>query len=486
MSDPAPNEERKRRIRAKFAKRRGPGSTPGEIPGGDFHGEDSWSGERTTVLLGGSSDTEDMEFLDERQPVALQATSHYEVIEKIARGGMGIVYRARDRELNRDVAVKVLRPELVGNENLARRFTNEARVMSFLQHPAIPPIYQCGVCCDGRPYHVMKLVMGETLSDRLATSQGPGTRLGSVLNVFAVVCQTLAYTHSHGVLHLDIKPSNVMVGEFGEIHLMDWGLARVVDGNRKASNPSHDPASVESAESTDSESLVLHAPSYSTIRGTPAYMSPEQAKALPVDTRTDVFGLGATLCKILTGFPPYTGKNLQQVFSRAGRAKLDQAMQRLDRCIAEPSLVRLAKHCLAPNPNDRPTDASEVASEMSDYHESALEQLESDMDRFFELSLDLFCIAGFDGVFKRINSNFPRVLGYTEHDLISRPFIDFVHQDDRAKTMAVMAVLLDGKPVVRFRNRYWTANGHCKTLEWTAKAILDEQIIFAVARDVTE
>jgi serine/threonine-protein kinase len=157
----------------------------------------------------------------------------------------------------------------------------------------------------------------------------------------------------------------------------------------------------------------------------------------------------------------------------------------LEQSGADRVLVRLAKKCLSPQADHRPANAVEVANEMSAYQESALERVESDMDRFFQLSLDLFCIAGLDGYFRRINPNFSRVLGHTEEELLSRPFLDFVHEADREDTVQQMSVLSEGQPVVQFRNRYLTASGQYITLEWMAKSIENEDIIFAVARDVT-
>jgi len=126
-----------------------------------------------------------------------------------------------------------------------------------------------------------------------------------------------------------------------------------------------------------------------------------------------------------------------------------------------------------------------VANELSIYLESLLKRAESDLERFFELSLDLFCIAGLDGYFRRVNSNFQRVLGHSERSLLSRPFMDFVHPDDRAQTISVMSQLQAGRPVVEFQNRYSASNGTWRRFEWTAKSIPDDNIIFAVARDVT-
>jgi serine/threonine-protein kinase len=158
----------------------------------------------------------------------------------------------------------------------------------------------------------------------------------------------------------------------------------------------------------------------------------------------------------------------------------------LDACGADRDLITLAKGCLASDPNDRPGDAGKLADAVTGHLESVLRRAERDLVRFFELSLDLFCIAGLDGYFHRVNSNFSRVLGYTEEELVSRPFLDFVHPDDREGTLEAMAKLRQGLPVIQFCNRYRDVRGQYRWFEWTGKAIPEEGVIFAVARDVTE
>ncbi len=164
---------------------------------------------------------------------------------------------------------------------------------------------------------------------------------------------------------------------------------------------------------------------------------------------------------------------------------MDAAMEGLDEIDTDRALVRLAKRCLARRMEDRPASAVEVAREVFAYQETALQRIENDMSRFFELSLDLFCIAGFDGYFQRINSNFSKLLGHDSSELLARPFLDFIHEDDRQPTTDRMSTLSEGNPVVRFKNRYRTADNSYVTLEWTAKSIESESIIFAVARDVS-
>src|SRR5262249_26960694 len=151
------------------------------------------------------------------------------------RGGMGVVYQAHDGTLDRTLAVKVLLEGRRGRADLVRRFLEEAHVMGRLQHPGVPPIHDIGEMPDGRPYFAMKLIRGHTLADLLRGRPSPEHELPRFLAVFAQVCQTVAYAHSQGVIHRDLKPSNVMVGAFGEVQVMDWGLAKVLEGRGRPS-----------------------------------------------------------------------------------------------------------------------------------------------------------------------------------------------------------------------------------------------------------
>lgn len=407
-------------------------------------------------------------------PEFLQATSRYRLKHELGRGGMGVVYIARDLDLNRDVAVKILLGQYIDSDPASTHFINEAKIMGMLEHPGIAHIYDNGFTEHGRPFHVMKLVEGKTLTALLEERGSIAQLNAQILNVFSCVCQAMSYTHAQHVIHLDLKPANIMVGAFGEVHVMDWGLARSVDS-------AESPIVRTSWEGQCDQATTS---SKNGVHGTLQYMAPEQARGERVNKRTDVFCLGAILCEILTGLPPYNGDDRKQVLALAKSADLDPAMERLDQCVSEKRLVRLAKLCLQANPDDRPWDANVLAKEMAMYSESALERLRNDMTQFFELSLDMFCIAGFDGYFRRINRNFSRVLGYTETELLARPFLDFVHPDDQEKTVEVMSQLYIGRPVIRFCNRYVTRSNQPIEFEWTAKSVVSENVIFAVARNI--
>jgi eukaryotic-like serine/threonine-protein kinase len=220
------------------------------------------------------------------------ATERFEELQALGRGGMGEVLKARDRLLEREVAIKRLLPEQDDAESV-QRFLSEARSTSQLEHPNIPALYDLGEDADGKPYFALKLVRGESLRGVIERLQAGDRQLHERfrfphrLQVFQKVCQAVAYAHGRGVLHRDIKPENVMLGELGEVFLLDWGLA------------------TSAAESTSS----------TVFEGTPAYAAPEQLTGEPITAQTDVYGLGALLYEWLTLQPPFTGKDVNAVLT---------------------------------------------------------------------------------------------------------------------------------------------------------------------------
>src|SRR6516165_5020872 len=152
----------------------------------------------------------------------------YELLGEVGRGGMGVVYRARDAALDRDVAVKLLTERYPADSPAAQRFLGEARITGQLQHPGIPAVHQVGALADGRPFLAMKLIKGGTLEALLKQRPDPAADRGRLLAVFEAVCQAVGYAHAHRVIHRDLKPANVMVGAFGEVQVMDWGLAKAL------------------------------------------------------------------------------------------------------------------------------------------------------------------------------------------------------------------------------------------------------------------
>jgi serine/threonine-protein kinase len=229
----------------------------------------------------------------------------YQVLAVLADGGMGVVYRAIDTALGWEVAVKVLHDRFTPQSAAARQFVDGARIMGQLQHPGIPPVHDIGALPDGRPFFVMKLIRGRTLQDVLDEGTDPVTVREPLLAVFEQVCQTVGYAHYRGVAHRDLKPAHIMIGAFGEVQVLGWGVARVFGG-----------------------------------------LLPEQTDGASADVRSDVFSLGGILCTILTGRSSVT--------------------EWLDRCGADAELVALARQCLSPDPLDRPPDACAVGCRITE------------------------------------------------------------------------------------------------------------------------
>jgi serine/threonine-protein kinase len=293
---------------------------------------------------------------------AAERLGRYELHGEIGRGGMGSVLKGHDPDLKRTLALKVLRPEHRDNEPLRRRFLEEAQITGQLEHPGVPPVHELGRTADGRPFFTMKLVRGRTLAELLEERPSPSHDLPRFLAIFEQVAQTVAFAHAHGVLHRDLKPANVMVGRFGEVQVMDWGLAKVLTAAQTDDDNFSTIYTVRTVEADGASQA-------GTILGTPAFMAPEQARGevARMDERCDVFGLGAILCVILTGQPPFVGETTAEVHRRARQGDLGDALARLEKCGADPELTRLAAACLAPEPAGRPPEAGAVAAAVSAY-----------------------------------------------------------------------------------------------------------------------
>ena len=273
-----------------------------------------------------------------------QGRGNYQLLGEIARGGMGVILKGHDTDLGRDVAVKVLDGELAKNAAIVQRFVEEAQIGGQLQHPGIVPVYELGLMAGDVPYFTMKLVKGRTLAALLLERKSPADDRGRLLAIFESVCQTMAYAHSKGVLHRDLKPANVMVGAFGEVQVVDWGLAKVLrrgevedETRSSASTVNTVIETVRTAPTSEGSNSLA-----GSVMGTPAYMAPEQAQGEveKLDERADVFSLGAILCEILTGQPPYVFVEGEPILVQAGNARLDPARERIGSSGADPALVK--------------------------------------------------------------------------------------------------------------------------------------------------
>lgn len=282
------------------------------------------------------------------------SNTKYELVERLDRGGMGTVYKVHDSELDRMLCLKVL--TVPDDSGLAvRRMLTEAQILARLEHPSIVPIHDSGKLPDQRMYYTMKLVQGKTLTQWLTDNPTERERL----RIFQQVCQAMAFAHAREVIHRDIKPENIMVGEFGEVLLMDWGVAKVLSTIDTSSD------SLQSSEAT-----TTTVTSHGAVIGTLAYMSPEQASGETdkIDKQSDIYMLGATLFFLLTDQPPY-----QAIDPETLKAQFAKNLP-IDPRTVKPSIKKpLAAICLkamARDKTERYTDPLKLSSDIGHFLEN--------------------------------------------------------------------------------------------------------------------
>jgi len=283
-------------------------------------------------------------------PQTQAGTGFYTLDGVVATGGMGAVLKAQDNNLARTVALKVMLNSAEANDQAVYSFVAEAQITGQLEHPNIVPLHDIGVAADGTIYYTMKLIEGRTLRDILKDIRdgNPDTiqrfPISRLLTVFQKVCDGIAYAHSRRVIHRDLKPDNVMVGEFGEVLILDWGLAKVLP----------EPGQVDTEEQGGEFSGPLPGASgvdamatmAGQVKGTPNYMAPEQAegRVADIDTRSDIYALGGILYCILTMQPPVTGANLDEILTRVTSGDITTPSSFNDRPIENPT-GKIAPHC---------------------------------------------------------------------------------------------------------------------------------------------
>ena len=307
-----------------------------------------------------------------RQTTAIPDLSgtRYRLLEHIARGGMGVVYAAQDEVLDRRVALKVLDVDLANGE-LARRLSREARVLARLEHPGIVPVHDVGTLPDGRVFYAMKFVEGQRLDKHVEAVPSLPDRL----RLFLRICDAVAFAHARGVLHRDLKPANIMVGPFGEVLVMDWGLAKILrePPESDADLPSGDPdatlfnlaGNTQGVDTRSGGSTAVT--SQGTVLGTPGYMSPEQARGAVADLneRSDIFSLGALLSFLST--PPA---------APAARWRQDK------------SLEAICNKAMADAPDARYETVSHLSADVSQYLDGL--PVSARKESFFEKSVRFY------------------------------------------------------------------------------------------------
>ena len=270
--------------------------------------------------------------------------SHYEILEEISRGGMGVVYRARDVKLNRDVALKVLRSDLVVDDERKRRFVQEAQAAAALKHPNIAVVYEIDDV-DDVTFIAMELVEGQNLGDLLARGQLP---LSRALALLVEIADALSRAHEKGIVHRDLKPANIMVTEDGHAKIIDFGLAKLLEPPGDASSKMPTAVKINRGDTRDGQ-----------VMGTLSYMSPEQARGQTVDHRTDIFSFAIVLHEMLTGELPFKAESAAEM----PHAIIHDAPAPLGAAVSGVSareLERIADKCLAKDPEERYQTAKDL------------------------------------------------------------------------------------------------------------------------------
>ncbi len=409
-----------------------------------------------------------------------------------ATGGMGQVWRAHDPDLDREVAMKVLLPDRVHDRHLRERFLLEARVMGQLSHPGIPPVHVLGQDERGAPYYVMKFIDGRTLEEAIAAYYRQPTPLAfrDLLRHFGDVCQTVAFAHSRGVLHRDLKPRNIMIGDFGETFVLDWGLAKHV-------TPAGDTPPPQRPGDSDQGLTQV-----GQILGTPAYIPPEQLTGSPAGPLTDLYALGVILYEILAGQPPYQGNTTLELLLQAGKGQITPPSQRRGGAVPR-KLEEICLKATALRPGDRYQSAAELTRAVEGWlsdelvrSEAALRESEAQIRTLLESTAEAIYGADLGGNCIFCNPACVRMLGYREPgDLLGKHMHGLMHHhradgsEYPLEECAIYQAFREGCGTHVTDEVYWRADGTPFQVEyWSYPVRREGQVVGCVVSflDITE
>lgn len=406
-----------------------------------------------------------------------------------AEGGIGQVWMARDRVLGRDIALKELKTGRATTDAAKARFLREVQITSQLQHPGTVPVYEynSGVD-DGRCYYTMKFLKGRTLTEVIAEyhqqrrqgEAGLGDLI-ELLQAFDQICDTMSYAHSRGILHRDLKGDNVVVGQYGEVVVIDWGLAKRM-------------GEIEQEESSDAMSSIdlRHADVLQTMHGeavgTPAFMSPEQAMGAvgDYDERTDVYGLAAILYEILAGMPPFVGKDVPAILMAV--CTVPPNPPRLLNPMIPRDLEAICLKGLSKDRNDRQQTAAELAASVSGWISDQAERsrMEQEREQFFRMSLDALVTVDSTGRFQQVNPAFVELFGWTETETRTMTAFDIVYSDDTVgPTGELFKRVLQGENLTGLVRRCRCKDGSLRWVQWHLTKLPGVDLVFGVGRDIT-
>jgi serine/threonine-protein kinase len=424
--------------------------------------------------------------------MALPSIKGYARQQLHATGGMGQIWRAHDPALDREIAIKVLRPDRLHDHQFRERFLLEARIMGQLSHPGIPPVHVLDQDGRGTPYYVMKFIDGRTLEEAIAVyhQQPTPQAFRDLLRHFGDVCQTIAFAHSRSILHRDLKPRNIMIGDFGETFVLDWGLAKQI----RTTSDTPEPQGLRETE----QGLTQ----VGQILGTPAYIPPEQLTGSPAGPLTDLYALGVILYEILAGRPPYQDKDTLEMLVQASKGQITPPSQVRGEAVPR-GLEEICLKATSFRPGDRYQSAAELTRAVEDWlseelvrSEAALRESEAQIRILLESTAEAIYGADLSGNCMFCNPACVRMLGYQEpRDLLGKHMHDLMHHhrvDGSAYPVAecrIYQAFQEGRGTHITDEVYWRADGTSFPVEyWSYPIRRDGQVVGCVVSflDITE
>ena len=403
----------------------------------------------------------------------------------IGRGGMGEIWQAYDCLVKRQVALKQLRQDKSYSPKHLARFKREVELTAKLTHPGT--VFVIDYSAEpGDAYYVMSLVQGRTLTGMIEDyhrTRVAGTASFAefivLLNVFLSVCNTIAYAHSQGVLHRDIKSENVMVGEFGEATLLDWGLAKSFDRNDQGSLGSEDNeldlsvAPITVRTTVEGQSL-----------GTPAFMSPEQATGSleQIDVRTDTYMLSGMLYEILVGTPPFDSDDVDAVIEMVIHQTPELASQRVPD--SPTTLVQICSKGLAKDREDRFQTTSELIDRVQTWLTGRAEREKADefFKRCFELAYDAMGIVDFRRGLQNLNAAWRFMFGWDPEEITGRTHYEMIHPDDQVRAARALSRANRSKETQQVTVRLLCKDGHYQGSVWNLAPYVEEASVLIIGR----
>jgi PAS domain S-box-containing protein len=424
--------------------------------------------------------------------ISLLAARRFEQKDLHATGGMGQVWRAHDPDLDREVALKVLRPDRVNDREFRERFFQEARIMGQLSHPGIPPVHALSQDEYGTPCYAMKFIDGRTLEEAIAAYHQQPTPLAfrELVRHFGDVCQTIAFAHSRAVIHRDLKPRNILIGDFGETYVLDWGLAKQI-------KPAGDTPAILSGGDSDQGLTQV-----GQVLGTPAYIPPEQLTGAPAGPLTDLYALGVMLYEILAGRPPHDGKDAMEVLLRAGKGQITPPSQLRGSAVPR-GLEDICLKATSLQPAKRYQTAAELTRAVQNWladelvrSEAALRESEAQIRILLESTAEAIYGTDLNGDCIFSNPACARMLGFQDsRDLLGRNMHALMHHHHADGTeypveeCRIYQAFREGRGTHVTDEVYWRRDGTPFPVEyWSYPVRRDGQVVGCVVSflDITE